>query len=304
MRGWMQGKTGLIVVAAASTVLLGSCLVSKKDPKSYTSDSPTLPTYLNNHFISMQYESYLVGASPQSPGRNISLKWQESILPLPFGLGSRRALRFVFEYSNGSAVQYITQDSNGSIFLHAFEGVGSVVPGSQTRTFWPNKGASLNAPNQPTPLQVFWSPLTDGADTDRAANGTLDFNILGECDNSTPCLPIGTMKAGNESSVGYFVDRDKLSVPTPLGNFLAYHIRYSGTLAATDIESKFTPSAGFDYRASCLPPGKNGIATFEGEIWVYPPIGPVKIRNFCVPSGGGATTSYVANITGTNIPFD
>ncbi len=306
MRGRMLGKIGLVIVYAACAALLTSCLVgSGSKPKTYkmtTAPSHTLPIYTNGHYISMQYESYLVGSSPQSPGSGITMSWRDSVLPLPFNLGTRSALRFAFEELSGTAVQYIKQDASGSVFLHAFEGVGSSIPGSQTHMFWPNKSTSLTSPTAPSPVQVFWSPIEEGDGVDRAIGGALDFNIVGECDGTT-CNSIGTMTASSQSGPGLKVTSSTIQVvTTPLGNFQTYNIRYAGTLAVTNYPSTVTATVGFDYRASCLRPGQNGTASFEGEIWIYPPIGPVKIRNYCVPSVG-TPISYSALITGTNLPF-
>jgi len=308
MREWMQSKIGLALVGAASVVMLASCLVSGSNKnKNYTITLPAkLPAYSNGQYISMLYESYLVGGSPQSLNTGITMSWQESILPLPFNLGSRSALRYVFQEASGSAVQYITQDANRSIFLLAFEGIGSTNPGFQTHTFWPNKTSLLSITDgAPKSLQVFWSPIEDVTGTDRANNGALDFNIVGECDLAL-CNSFGKMEAfqpaAGETGVGYFVDASTQVVPTPLGDFETYHIRYTGNLAVTNFPINFNASVAFDYRASCLHPGQNGTAYFEGEIWIYPPIGPVKIRNYCVPSVG-TPISYIAKITGTNLPF-
>lgn len=306
MRGRILGKIGLVIVYAACTALLMSCLVgSGSKPKTYkitTAPSSNMPIYTNGQYISMQYESYLVGGSPQSPGSGITMSWRDSILPLPFiNLGSRSALRFAFEDLGGTAVQYIKQDATGSIFLHAFEGIGSSIPGSQTHMFWPNKSTSLTASNPPSPVQIFWSPIEEGTHVDRAIGGALDFNIVGEC--NTACNSIGNLTASSQSRAGLEVTSDTIQVvTTPLGNFETYNIRYAGTLAVTNYPSSVTATVGFDYRASCLRPGQNGTASFEGEMWIYPPIGAVKIRNYCVPSVG-IPISYTALITATNLPF-
>ena len=300
MRGWMQGKVGLAVVGAASIIFLASCLISNKHKnKPYAITLPAkLPVYANGHYISMQYESYFVGGSSLTPSSGITMSWKESGVPLPFGLGFRRALRYEFQELNGSSVQYITQDTNRSIFLHAFEGIGAANPGSQTSTFWPNKGLLLVAKNAPTPVQVFWSPM-DSNTGERAGDNALNFNILGECD-ATTCNPIAAQPIPGEA-LGYFVDPVTQSVSTPLGDFETYHIHYSGSLAVTNYPTLPIP-VSFDYRASCLRPGQNGTVFFEGEIWIYPPIGAVKVRNYCVPSVGTAIT-YSAKITDTNLPF-
>ena len=306
MRVGMQTKLGLAIVSAASIMLLSACLVNTNNKtQSYAITLPAkLPAYIGDDYISMQYESYLIGGLPQSPSTGITMSWQESVVPLPFSLGTRRALRFVFQDLSGSAVQYITQDTTGSIFLHAFEGTGSSIPGSQTHTFWPNKSTMLTTPTPPNPVQVFWSPVEAGLGIDRAVSGALDFNIMGEC-NATSCEQMGSMKAfqpsGTQTGVGFAVTDGIQMVTTPLGVFETYNVKYAGTLTVT-IPPTYTANVAFDYRASCLRPGQNGTATFEGEMWIYPPIGPIKIRNFCIPSVG-QQTSYVAQITGTNLPF-
>ncbi len=302
MRGWMRTKLGLALVVM-TCMTLSSCLVGNSKAKTYKVTSSALPAYTHGDYILMQYESYMVGSSPQSTSTGITMTWEDSILPLPFSLGPRSALRFVFQELNASAVQYITQDADGSIFLNAFEGIGSNTPGSQTHTYWPNKSVSLAANNPPSPVQVFWSPLDPGRGIDRTIGGALDYNIVGECDSSV-CNSIGSMEASDSGAGFKITDAPGNAlqlVTTPLGNFETYNIHYAGTLTVTNPYS-FKPTVAFDHRASCLAPGQNGTASFEGEMWIYPPIGPVKIRNFCLPSTG-PTITYTAQITGTNIPF-
>jgi len=299
MRGWLQGKTGLILVTTAS-VLLTSCLVdhSKSKPL-YKITSSNLPVYKNGDTISMLYERY----NGQTSSGGITMSWQQSIVPRPFNLSPLSALRFVFQEQSGSSVQYITQDANGSIFLRAFEGQGSVTPGSQTHMFWPNQGPVLAIGDELKPVQVFWSPLGENLG-EHAANNALDFNIMGECD-PTSCYPFGSLAAVAPKpgeAVGYFVDSATQITSTPLGDFETYHIRYAGSISVTNFPTSFNPSTTFDYRASCLRPGQNGTANFLGEVWVYPPIGPVKVSNYCFPSIG-TSINYSAVITGTNLPF-
>lgn len=315
MHGWMQTKLGLGIVGAASVLLLGSCLVnSNKTAKSYTTTSTTLPAYSDGHHISMAYERYSVGASSEIPNGGITMKWNQTALILPFtGAIRSSVLRYVFEEAGGSSIQYITQNESRSIFLHALEGIGTTAAGLPKNSFWPDRDEVLLS-GEPESIQVFWSPITPGID--HSKDGALDYFIMGECD-SGGCKSVATMKTapyippnppqspedvaipGFEITVGG--DADKQMVNTPLGNFQSYHLRYRGTLIVT---RPYTGSS-FDYRTSCLTPGTVGRADYDGEVWIYPPIGPVKIRNYCFPSGpsGGKPISYTAQITGTNLPF-
>ena len=316
MRRWMQTKLVRALVVGASVLVLASCLVDSGNSKTYTSSSTQLPVYSNGHVITMQYESYLVGGLPQSPDRNLTMRWNQTTLTLPFtGTFRGPVLRYVFEEAGGrNAIQYVTQDQSGSIFLHAFEGPGPTATDFPKNSLWPDpdRDGVLESNDNPEVIQVFWSPLTAGID--RALNRALDYFIMGEC-TSSACTSIAEMEAtpytpptpprdaqdipipGFEVTSG-----GKQSVTTPLGTFEAYHLRYRGTLTVTR-EHPIGPS--FDYRTSCLTSGAVGSSVFyDGEIWIYPPIGPVKIRNFCFPSIGGASTSYIAQIISTNIPFE
>ncbi len=321
MRGWMQSKVGVVALGAASVLLLASCLVGSNKSKSHTTDSTNLPTYSDGHYISMAYESYAVGATFLTPSGGINMKWGQTLLTLPFTSSIRPVLRFVFEEAGATTVQYITQNESGSIFLHGFGGIGTATAGLPNNSYWLDSNGVLQAGDPaPVPRQVFWSPIkdsftSDGQPIERAKEGALDFDIMGKCDVSA-CKSLATMKAlpytapnppSNPEDIsipGFEITSSvKQTVETPLGNFETYHVRYKGTLF---VKQEDSAGSSFDYRTSCLKPGTVGRADYEGEIWIYPPIGPVKIRNRCFPSGytGAAPISYIAVITGTNIPFD
>ena len=311
MRGWMQTKFSLaVIMSVASVIMLASCLVSSKDnkPKEYTITLPaSLPLYASNHYISMQYASYVVNGTAQSPANGINgitMRWELASLTEPF-TGSLRTpvLRLTIQDAVGSAVQYIKQDSTGSIFLHGFGALGSTIQDQQQSTFWPDANGLLSSPETPKEVQVFWSPFADSTgasttlDINHAEAGKMDFTLMGEC-TSSRC----------ESLADFIFTEHKISsaievISTPLGNFHTYHLRYNGSM-----ETRPMPTAPphFDYRTSCWTPGDIGKVTFVGDVWIYPPIGPVKIQNFCTaPSSSGShTLRYEAQIVDTNLPFE
>jgi len=304
MRGRMLRKIGLAMVGTASVVLLASCLVSGKDKsKNYriTSFPANLHIYAPGDYILMQYlNPYLVNGSPQSPGNSITLSWEQSTPPVPFiGNSNAALLRFVFKQAAGSAVQYVTQDATGSVLLKAFEGVGVSQTG-QKNGFWPDRDGVLQQPDQPDTVQVFWSPFDSSTlGTNFADKQQMDFHVMGECDSSA-CKSLADV-----NFTEHVVNNSGIEIiSTPLGNFETYHLHYSGTMNARAMASTTPPH--FDYRISCWTPGTAGTVTFSGDVWIYPPIGPVQIENFCASStanSGYQTVKYSAQITGTNLPF-
>lgn len=307
MRGWMQTKFGLALVGGGCLVLLASCLVNGKgnqQPKEYTIDFPaSLPLYAPNDYIAMRYASYIVNGTAESPPNGITgitMRWQLSSLAGPFtGSARTSVLRFTFQDAVGTAVQYITQDSTG-FFLHGFGGLDSIIP-EQKDTYWPDKDGVLDSPDLPEPVQVFWSPFTDSAgasttlDINHADAGGMNFKVMGECDS-----------AGCKSLADFIFSEHQISstiekISTPLGKFETYHLRYSGSMITRTMQ---TAPPHFDYRTSCWTPGIISTVTFEGDVWIYPPIGPVKIQNLCTVVGSSHTLRYEAQIVGTNLPLE
>lgn len=286
----LRDSVSVVLVGVCSVLLLTSCLVSGKDKtKKYTISLPAnLPIYQAGDYILMQYvDPYLVNGNRQSPNSNISMRWDLSQLTEPFTGQFRNTLRYVFQGADGSAVQYVTQDTQGSIFLHAFGGVNA------QNNFWPDaEGILSNGDPAPLPMQVFWSPIHDGA-----AENKLNFFVMGEC-NTSACASLADFNI-TESEVASSV---REVVDAPLGHFETYRIHYGGTMNARTMNS-IPPH--FDYRISCWTPGNVGTVSFEGDVWIYPPIGPVQIQNTCTASSnsGFVTIKYTAKITGTNLPF-
>ena len=147
MRERMRTKFGLALVGGSCLVVLASCLVNGKgnqQPKEYTIDFPaSLPLYAPNNYIAMRYASYVVNGTAQSPPNGINgitMRWELSSLTEPFTAKLRSPLlRFTVQDAVGNAVQYIKQDSTGSIFLHGFGGLGSTIQDQQKIPFGPIK---------------------------------------------------------------------------------------------------------------------------------------------------------------------
>lgn len=304
MRGSMQTKFGLALVGGSCLVVLASCLVDSKDqqPKEYTISLPaSLPIYAPNDYIAMRYASYLVNGTAESPPNGINgitMRWVLSSLTEPFTPQLRTPLlRFTVQDAVGTAVQYIRQDSTG-IFIHGFGGLNSIIP-EQKDTFWPDKDGVLNSSAPPEPVQDFWSPFTDstGASTTLGVNHAdalgMDYTVMGQC-TSSACTPLAKFLF-TEHQVSSTIEK----ISTPLGNFETYHLRYKGSMETSVMESA---PPHFDYRTSCWTPGIISTVTFEGDVWIYPPVGPVKIQNLC--TAGSYTLRYEAQIVGTNLPLE
>lgn len=296
---------GVVVVGTASMLLLASCLVgsNKNAEKNYTITLPAkLHLYAPGDSISMQYVAFLVNSSPQSPNSNITMRWDLSSLTEPFTDSLRSPLlRFTFQDAISSAVQYVTQDSSGSIFLHGFGGFGATIPIQQQNSFWPDVDGLLSKPASPEPMQVFWSPIEDSVGStlgiNYATTTNMNFKVMGDCTSSN-CTPVAdfTFAEHEMKSTG------KEVITTPLGKFETYHLHYNGTMNARAMQN-LPPN--FDYRTSCWTPGSIGTVTFEGDVWTHPLVGPVQIENDCKSFINGVyhTIKYRAQITATNLPF-
>lgn len=305
MRGRMHTKFSLAVIMGVASVMLASCLVSSKDkqPKDYTISLPaSLPLYAPNHYIAMRYASYVVNGTAESPPNGIdgiTMRWELASLTEPF-TGSLRTpvLRFTIQDAVGSAVQYIKQDSTG-IFLHGFGALGSTIQDQQESTFWPDANGLLSSPEVPKEMQVFWSPFADSTgasttlDINHADAGGMNFKVMGECD-SIRCKSLADF-IFSEHKISPTIEK----ISTPLGNFETYHLRYQGSMETRVMQSA---PPHFDYRTSCWTPGDISTVTFRGDVWIYPPIGPVKIENSCTV--GSYSLRYEAQIVGTNLPFE
>lgn len=298
MRLSMGLRWGLLLCSGG---LLSACLVGKDDIKNYTISLPSqLPIYADGHYINFSYELYQVPSSSfnTSTQGGIEMTWKSSSLTLPFGLGFRtQVLQHQVTETNFEgeriSIQYLTQDSSGSVFLNAFKG------SSANSSYWPaDLDGVLSAPDAPLTKTILTSPIDDGTTggslvgVGQHLNQALDFDVMGLC-TSTSCTKVARFTFSDYTIVG--ID----NIQTPLGNMEAYRLRYSGVLSPepsmTTVETAY-----FDYRVSCGTAGSTTPVTFVGDVWIYPPIGPVKLRNLC--NSGSRTVNFVAQINSTNLP--
>ena len=143
-------------------------------------------------------------------------------------------------------------------------------------------------------MQDFWSPFVDSTlNKNHADAGGMDFKIMGEC-TSSACTSLADFFF-TEHRINSAIEKRS----TPLGNFETYHLRYNGRMITRTMQ---TAPPHFDYRTSCWTPGDITTVTFEGDVWIYPPVGPVKIENLC--TAGSYTLRYEAQIVGTNLPLE
>lgn len=300
----MQLSMGLrVVLVLLSSVLLSACLVGKDTTKDYTITLPSkLPTYGNGHYINFGYELYQVPSSgfTTSTQGGIEMTWRLSSVSLPFGLGWRTEVMQQQIKENTVvdgerySIQYLKQDSNGSVLLNAFKGI------TTSSSYWPDLDGVLATPQEPETKTIFSSPIDDGAGTSLVGvpqhlNKALDFYVMGatcnESAGSGNCAQVAQFNFSDYTIVG--ID----NIVTPLGNMETYRLHYSGIMSPTMVISE---TAYFDYRVSCGTPGSLNPVNFVGDVWIYPPIGPVKLQNLC--SSGARVIKFIAQITSTNLP--
>lgn len=301
MRLSMGLRWGLLLCSGG---LLSACLVGKDDIKNYTISLPSqLPIYADGHYINFSYELYQVPSEGFATSTNggIKMTWRLSSLTLPFGTISRTSVlqhqvtETNFEGERVS-IQYVTQDDSGSVFLNGFKGI------TTTTGYWPDSSGALNDPEEPELKKIFASPIDTGVtgeslvDIAQHSGGALDFKVMGSCSANT-CTQVAQFNFSDYTIVG--ID----NIQTPLGNMEAYRLHYSGFLSP-ELSMTTVETAYFDYRVSCGTPGSIERVFFEGNVWIYPPIGPVKMQNLCSTTvdGNPRTVNFVAQINSTNLP--
>lgn len=298
MRLSMGLRWGLVILSSAG---VSACLVGDDITKNYTISLPSkLPTYADGHYINFNYELYQVPSSgyTTSTQGGIEMTWALSSLILPFSSEVRTPVlqQQVTETNiegERIAIQYITQDpTSGSILLNAFKGVMT------SSSYWPDSNGGLAAPDVPETRTIFSSPIDDGAGGSlvgipQHSGGALDFTVMGSC--TSTCTQAAQFTFSDYTIAG--ID----NIETPLGTFEAYRLHISGTLTPSAVISE---TAYFDYRVSCGTAGSTAQVTFDGNVWIYPPIGPVKLQNLCstTVSGSPRVVNFVAQISSTNLP--
>lgn len=300
MRLSMGLRWGLLLL---SGVLLSACLVGKDKTKNYTISLPSkLPTYASGHYINYAYESFYFSTNDSFSTNftgGIGVTWAQSALTLPFTSNLRTPvlLHQVKETNvDGErySMQYITQDGDGSILLNAIKGV------STSTSYWPDSDGTLNNSGEPDLINIFTSPIDTGlpggslVGIKQHTGGARDFKVMGSCDSSS-CTQIAAFTFSD-----YTIDAIE-TISTPLGKFEAYRLHYSGIMTS---QAVIPVSAYFDYRVSCGLPGSTSNVSFEGNVWIYPPIGPIKLQNLCSTIDGSTSKviNYNAQITSTNLP--
>lgn len=299
-------KTAVVV---ASAMLLAACLVEDKTLKSYTISLPAkIPVYQNGQYINFGYDLFTVNGVPQRASGYLQWKWEVSSLFKPFNTGILTPLmRFVVTEApsdgENKAVQYVSQDSNGSMHLYATEGIGVAMESIQKSGYWVTTDPTLALGTDPTTNQILWSPIDDGGTTnivgvnqaDIVVNGKkiTDFYLAGPC--GTAFCPAAATFTFSEFTIntGGFEE-----VETPLGKFQAYRLDYTGVVSVIADQPQIPL---FDFRMSCWKVGEQGPVSFNGSMWIYPPIGPVQIKNACIFKN--VNTYYIAKVNKTNLAY-
>ncbi len=307
-RGKRTMKRGF-VWTIAGTLALGStltaCLVQHDTVKSYTISLPAKwPVFKDGHYIEFLYDIYLADGLPQKTTGLVKWTWEQSYQLEPF---TGTTITPIFRFSvlerlgdgEKKSVQYVTQDTDGNMFLHATEGIGSTLNAVRQNSYWATPETTLIKPMQPSPLQLLWSPIDTGTSNiigEEKATGTT--YLVGPCDSATcptaVTITMEQLRINKNDLTGAAIE----DVETPLGKFQAYRLDYTGKFLIDASVTVVPPN--FDYRMSCWTPGVSGLVTFNGSIWIYPSIGPVQLENSCIFGGHG--TYYSARASKTNLP--
>jgi hypothetical protein len=276
----IRGLVWAIAGGAAISIGLTACLVEHKTVESYTIQTPAKwPTFVDGNYVEFLYDIVLANGLPQKTSGSIRWTWESSYQLAPFtGTTVTPILRFSVSERLGDgekkSVQYVTQDSTGSMFLHATEGIGPTVTTVRQNSYWAHTQPTLNSGSTPAPLQLLWSPIDTGTTNiigeDKSTGTTY---LVGPCDSAScptaATITISELRINRSDLSGLAIEE----VETPIGKFEAYRLDYAGTFS---IDTALPVIPFFDYRMSCWTPGDLGTVTFNGSIWIYPAIGPVQ----------------------------
>lgn len=312
----MRHTLSFVVTAVLTALLLSGCdFVDQKETENYAITLPAkLPIYNNGHYIQFRYKQFFVNGQSVNKNGYLRFAWTapSATITLPFNQGNlsthvlpRTLLRFVATEFLGEggpkyAVQYTTQDNNGSFFVHGFEGVGVTESTAANDAYWPSEDLTFDSATTLTPFQLLWSPINDGAGTTYVGMDFVAQNLVPSQNLFDNCISGTCTKRGSIEWIEYRFETTTESVKSAIGTFEAYRLRYKGRLI---VDAEFFPSPLLDIRLSCWSPGEEGTIEIAGSILIYPPIGPVAIDNGCLPPTFTNRTYFDAVIEDTNINF-
>lgn len=304
----MTRKLGLgSAILIAGPALLASCLVTQDKLKFYSITLPAKwPTYVDGHYIDFIYDIFLVRGVPQPTAGSIRWSWEQSYQLLPFtGNTLTPVMRFTVAERLGDgekkSIQYTTQDGTGSMFLHATEGIGSTATMVRQNSYWAHNAITLTNPATPISQQLFWSPINDGSSVNIIGENMAptEWHLVGPCETAN-CPHAATLNFTELRINQPTNDPSAIEeIETPIGKFEAYRFDYSGSVTIAAGLQQVPPF--FDYRMSCWTAGEQGVIYFNGSIWIYPPIGPVKLDNGCIFKSD--QTYYSARVSKTNLSY-
>ena len=265
-----------------SLALLSGCLVHGGDVKTYMRETDNIHLYQADDFIEYNVSGHYIAGMTSFPAVSGTLRIEWSIPsplydPIINKLLTENVLKEVSTLSlNGNettTVRYISQDMDGSIYLHAFGKNG-------TYYYWVNDNGTT--PPKPTAalnkVKLWQSPLV--ADGSHISN---TFHVFDNCDATNLC----NMHLGYQTETDT-VESDNYNIQTDSGVFNTFRVSFSGN-KQLDTGSGL---AGFpidlDLRSSC---GHNN-ANFSGTAYFYPQVGFVLMTVHCADAAGYPAFDY------------
>jgi hypothetical protein len=261
-------------IIIATLVLLSGCLVNGGEQKTYYRTTDVLHIYKAGDFI--EYNVY--GPSTSANGTyvppmsgTLHVQWYstpELTDPLNPTGDTIPVLKEVSTLTiNGSTtetVRYISQDTDGTMYLHAF---------FNDVYYWANETTDTKAPpTELTKVKLWQSPFIATGD-----NISNTFQVYDHCDNTaTPC----GVRLGSQTETDK-VESSDANIETNLGVFNTFRVSFSGN-KQIDPTNKVFP-LNLDVRNSC----GLGNVNFSGLANVFPEIGVIFMSVSCsaLPAG-------------------
>lgn len=257
-----------LILVSLFSVLLSGCLVENSDPipvKGRTDD--TLRTILSGERLVYELTGQRsINNVPTPITGTMTVEWTNDIIPDPHNSSVDISVireQTVADFDDGlstTTIRYLTQDANGSIFVHAYRQKNNLV----------YTGIYVTDPAQTSvsysPIEMVKSPIT-------AMDSTLSYRLFQSCGNAATC-PLSSSLRQITEGIEFL---DDVPVTTNAGkSYQSFYFTYTGSF----LEDNSTPFIEpFDFRTSCAAiPSTNSIT---GEYYYYPEVGLIKFLSSC-----------------------
>lgn len=281
----MLHKFGMILLPLCISVLLSGCLVDKKTPRTISLTGTNLRTYQNADYI-----NYTVTANDVNGSRSgtLQIKWETPSQTIIDPISSTSYLDTLKETTTltlndedpDELVRYTEQDSNGSMYLRAFDTTDI------NKYYWLSPDLSVTS-DILQEFEIFRSPLAEAGQIDLGR-----FYVQEDC-TGTGCA--SSVALSDSRTFEVTITNQTLEIPG-IGIFTnVYQVQYNATT---------TPQATsplLDILNVCADAGNT--TTHMATLYVVPEIGIIRTVNTCTDQVSGYSSIHIINLDTTSFPF-